>query len=127
MAEAALPTDDEAANMLPTPVGYQLLIALPESEETTEGGIILTEETKRREELGSICGLVLEMGPDAYKGADRNGNPRFPSGPYCEQGQWVMMKSYSGVRFLVGNREFRLINDDSVLGTVVDPKAVTKA
>lgn len=133
MTEAAvqeehdLPTDDEAADMLPKPAGFQLLIALPEEEEVTQAGIILPEETRKREMLGSICGLVLEMGPDAYKGVDRNGAPRFPSGPYCKRGEWVMMKSYSGVRFMMGNREFRLINDDSVLGTVLDPKAVVKA
>lgn len=113
---------------LPIPTGYKLLIALPESEEKTKGGIIKAAQTRETEEVGSIIGFVLAMGPDAYgASADRSGNQRFPSGPYCKVGDWIMMRSYSGTRFKVHGKEFRLINDDSVEAVVEDPTGVVKA
>lgn len=111
----------ETASQLPKPTGYKLLIALPQPEETTEGGIIKAAQTLQQEEIGSIVGFVLEMGPDAYQSKDR-----FPSGPYCKKGEWIMMRSYSGTRFKVHGKEFRLINDDSVEAVVEDPRGVVK-
>jgi co-chaperonin GroES (HSP10) len=109
------------ASRMPVPSGYKILIALPEADEKTEGGIIKAEETKRIEEIGSVCGFVLAMGPDCYKDESR-----FPSGPYCKVGDWVMMRSYSGSRFAIDGREVRLINDDSVEAVVEDPRGITK-
>ena len=73
-------------------------------------------------EIGSICGFVLKMGPDAYQNAER-----FPNGPYCDEGEWILMRSYSGTRFKVHGKEFRLINDDSVEAVVEDPRGIEKA
>lgn len=109
------------AKQLPDPKGYKLLIALPDPEKTTSGGIIKADETLRMEEIGSIVGFVLKMGPDAYNDAEK-----FPTGPYCKQGDWVMMRSYSGTRFKVHGKEFRLINDDSVEAVVEDPRGIVK-
>jgi co-chaperonin GroES (HSP10) len=111
----------ETASQLPKPVGYKILIALPQPEETTEGGIIKATQTLQQEEIGSIVGFVLKMGPDAYKSADR-----FPNGAYCQEGDWIMMRSYSGTRFKVHGKEFRLINDDSVEAVVEDPRGIMK-
>ena len=113
---------EKLASQLPKPTGYKLLIALPDPEEKTEGGIIKASQTLQAEEIGSIVGFVLEMGPDAYQSSDR-----FPTGPYCKKGDWIMMRSYSGTRFKVHGKEFRLINDDSVEAIVEDPRAVVKA
>ena len=113
---------EKTASQLPKPTGYKLLIALPDPEEKTEGGIIKASQTLQAEEIGSIVGFVLEMGPDAYQSSER-----FPSGPYCKKGDWIMMRSYSGTRFKVHGKEFRLINDDSVEAVVEDPRAVVKA
>ena len=113
---------EKLASQLPKPTGYKLLIALPDPEEKTEGGIIKASQTLQAEEIGSIVGFVLEMGPDAYQSSER-----FPSGPYCKKGDWIMMRSYSGTRFKVHGKEFRLINDDSVEAIVEDPRAVVKA
>ena len=75
-------TDEpKTASQLPDPKGYKLLIALPEPDEVTEGGIIKAKQTMEIEEIGSICGFVLKMGPDAYKD-----DKKFPSGPYCDEG-----------------------------------------
>ena len=111
----------DKAKQLPVPKGYKILIALPEIEETTKGGIIKASETRRVEEVGSIVGFVLEMGDDCYQ--DKN---RFPNGPYCEKGDWIIMRSYSGTRFMVHGKEFRLINDDSVEAVVQDPRGIVK-
>ena len=111
----------DKAKQLPVPKGYKILIALPDIEETTKGGIIKASETRRVEEVGSIVGFVLEMGDDCYQ--DKN---RFPNGPYCEKGDWIIMRSYSGTRFMVHGKEFRLINDDSVEAVVQDPRGIVK-
>tara|TARA_R100001082_G_scaffold94165_1_gene61032 strand:+ start:3211 stop:3564 length:354 start_codon:yes stop_codon:yes gene_type:complete len=115
-------TDEpKTASQLPDPKGYKLLIALPEPDEVTEGGIIKAKQTMEIEEIGSICGFVLKMGPDAYKD-----DKKFPNGPYCDEGDWILMRSYSGTRFKIHGKEFRLINDDSVEAVVEDPRGVEK-
>jgi len=114
--------EDQKAKQLPEPSGYRILIALPNPEEKTEGGIIKSASLVERESVGSICGFVMKLGPDAY--ADER---RFPNGAYCKEGDWIIMRSYSGTRFLVHGKEFRLINDDSVEAVVEDPRGVVKA
>jgi len=113
--------EPKTASQLPDPKGYKLLIALPEPDEVTEGGILKAKQTMEIEEIGSICGFVLKLGPDAYKD-DR----KFPNGPYCDEGDWILMRSYSGTRFKIHGKEFRLINDDSVEAVVEDPRGVEK-
>jgi co-chaperonin GroES (HSP10) len=109
------------ASQMPKPKGYKILIALPEPDERTDGGIIKASQTIHAEEVGSIVGFVLDMGPDAYA------NPgRFPTGPFCKKGDWIVMRSYTGTRFLVHGKEFRLINDDSVEAVVEDPRGIVK-
>ena len=115
------PADSQVASQLPKPTGYKILIALPAPEEKTGGGILKSAKTLEAEEVGSIVGFVLGMGPDAYSSSER-----FPSGPYCKLGDWVMMRSYSGTRFKVHGKEFRLINDDTVEAVVEDPRGVVK-
>ena len=109
------------AKQLPQPKGYKLLIALFEPDEMTEGGILKSAKTLNDEEVGSIVGLVLKLGDDAY--TDPN---RFPTGPYCRKGEFILMRSYSGPRFKVHGKEFRLINDDSVEAVVEDPRGILK-
>ena len=113
--------EQKTASQLPDPKGYKLLIALPEPDEATEGGILKAKQTLDLEEIGSICGFVLKMGAEAYKDASR-----FPNGPYCDEGDWVLMRSYSGTRFKIHGKEFRLINDDSVEAVVQDPRGIEK-
>tara|TARA_B100000965_G_scaffold404071_1_gene433799 strand:+ start:607 stop:1020 length:414 start_codon:yes stop_codon:yes gene_type:complete len=119
----AVKTEEEprTAHQLPDPKGYKILIALPEPDEKTEGGILKAKQTLHVEEVGSICGFVLKLGPDAYKD-----ETRFPSGPYCKEQDWIVMRSYSGTRFRIHGKEFRLINDDSVEAVVEDPRGVEK-
>lgn len=108
---------------VPIPKGWKLLIALPVFEEkATESGIILTDATKKAEETASVLGYVMAMGEDAYKDTIK-----FPSGAWCSIGDFIIMRSYSGTRFNVGGHEFRLINDDTVEGVIVDPSGFTRA
>lgn len=112
---------EEIEEILPIPRGYKVLVACPEMEETTEGGIIIASETRNKESTASIFGRVIEFGEDAYGDYDK-----FPSGPYCKPGDWVIFRSYSGTRFKVQGQEFRLINDDSVEAVVEDPRGIER-
>jgi len=107
---------------LPEPVGYKILIAMPDVNAATKGGVLLPDELKQRETTASIIGLVVGLGPSAYKDKEK-----FPDGPYCEKGNFVVFRSYSGTRFKVGDTEFRLINDDSIEATVDDPTGFERA
>jgi len=109
------------AKALPEPVGYRILIAIPEKEQATEGGILLPEETRKREEAASVVGMVLKLGPDAYGDSER-----FPKGPWCKEGDFIVMRSYSGTRLEVHGQEFRIINDDSIEAVVEDPRGIKK-
>ena len=110
------------ASQLPEPKGYKLLIALPEVEETTESGIIKSAESRHEESIATVVGWVMSMGPDAYVNYGR-----FPNGPYCQVGDWVVFRAFSGTRLKIHGKEFRLINDDTVEAVVEDPRGVERA
>ena len=114
--------ESKTASQLPEPKGYKLLIALPEIDETTEGGIIKSVQSQHEESIATVVGWVMSMGPDAYSDFSR-----FPSGPYCEEGDWVVFRAFSGTRLKIHGREFRLINDDTVEAVVEDPRGVERA
>ena len=116
---AEIDTDQEShkSTQMPEPSGYKILIALPDVEEATEGGIIKAEETRYAESVATIVGFVLKMGPDCYKD-----QKRFPSGPWCSEGDFILMRTYTGTRFRVHGKELRLINDDSVEAVIDDPR-----
>ena len=113
---------DDLHAKLPEPTGYRLLIALPEIDEKTEGGVIMPDGLRRDESTASIIGFVIKAGSDAYSDKER-----FPNGPWCKEGDFVIFRSYSGTRFKVAGKEFRLINDDTVEGVVDDPRGYTRA
>lgn len=113
---------DEVMAKLPKPSGYRLLIAIPEVSTKTAGGVYIPDERRNSEETASIIGLVLKVGPEAYSDANR-----FPNGPWCKEGDFVIFRSYSGTRFKVLGKEFRLINDDTVEAVVEDPRGYSRA
>lgn len=121
--ETVLPaTAEEKAKQLPDPVTYHLLCALPEVEESTEGGILKSAQSIHFEEVLSPVLFVVKMGPDAYKDTSR-----FPSGPSCKVGDFVLLRPNSGTRVKIHGREFRIINDDSVEAVVDDPRGIRRA
>ena len=101
---------------VPVPVGYNLLLSIPQVEETYAGGILKIDQEKSREEVSTIVMRVIDMGADAYKDKDK-----FPSGPYCKPGDYVLVEAYAGLRFKIHTKElFRIISDDMVQATVAD-------
>ena len=113
---------DVETSVLPIPKGYKLLIYVPELKKKTAGGILIPEASLDREKTASIVGLVLAKGPDAYGDLDK-----FKSGPWVEEGDWAMFHSYSGTRFRVAGKEYRLINDDTIEAIVPKPEVVERA
>jgi len=112
---------EEKARQLPKPSGYKILCAIPEQEKEYDGGIIKADETIRNEETLTTVLFVVDLGPDCYKD-----EKRFPSGPWCKKGDFVLVRPHSGTRLVIHDREFRIINDDTVEGVVEDPRGVRR-
>ena len=115
-------TAEEKAKQLPEPSGYRILCAIPEIDETYESGIVKADSTMHYEEVLSTVFFVVKMGPDCYKDPSR-----FPSGPWCKVGDFILARPNSGTRLKIHGREFRIINDDTVEGVVDDPRGITRA
>ena len=119
--EITPPVEEDKRKQLPEPKGWKILVAMPQADETTDGGIIKASSTIRDEEVSNICGYVMKLGPDAYKDTKRF------SEPWCKKGDWVIFRAYSGTRIVMYGQEFRLINDDTVEAVVDDPTGVVRA
>jgi co-chaperonin GroES (HSP10) len=115
-------SEEEKARQLPEPAGYHILVALPEAEEKYDSGLIKADETRRYEEVLSTVFFVVALGPDCY-----NDPTKFPNGPWCKKGDFVLARPNSGTRLKIHGREFRLINDDSVEAVVQDPRGISRA
>jgi co-chaperonin GroES (HSP10) len=114
-------TAEEKARQLPEPSGYRILCAIPEVDDTYDSGILKADTTMHYEEVLSTVFFVVKMGPDCYKDASR-----FPTGPWCKVGDFILARPNSGTRLKIHGREFRIINDDSVEGLVEDPRGITR-
>ena len=112
-------SEEEKAKQLPIPKGYKILVTLPDIEEEYENGIIKAGTTVYHEQLLSNVLFVVELGDMAY-----TDQTRFPTGPWCKKGDFVMCRANTGTRFKIHGREFRLINDDSIEAVVEDPRGV---
>jgi co-chaperonin GroES (HSP10) len=113
---------EEKATQLPKPSGYHILVALPEADEKYDSGLIKADETRRFEEVLATVFFVVELGPDCY-----NDKEKFPTGPWCKAGDFVLARPNSGTRLKIHGREFRLINDDTVEAVVQDPRGISRA
>ena len=114
-------TDERKAKQLPDPSGYRILCGIPNIEEQYESGILKSDLTLQHEELLTTVLFVVKMGPDCYKDA-----ARFPSGPWCKEGDFILVRPHAGTRLKIHGREFRIINDDSVEGIVEDPRGISR-
>jgi hypothetical protein len=114
-------TAEEKATQLPKPSGYHILCAIPETDKEYESGLVKADETIRIEEVLTTVLFVVDLGPDCYKNKDK-----FPTGPWCKKGDFVLVRPNSGSRLVIHNREFRMINDDTVEGTVDDPRGIKR-
>jgi len=104
---------------LPKPTGWRLLVLPFKMPEKTKGGLFLGQDTLERQQVASTCGLILETGPDIY-----NDKEKFPEGPWCKKGDWVIFARYAGSRIQIDGGEVRLLNDDEVLATIDDPEDI---
>jgi co-chaperonin GroES (HSP10) len=114
-------TAAEKGKQLPVPSGYRILCAIPEAEKEFDGGIVKSDITLQNEETLTTVLYVVKLGADCYKD-----QTRFPSGPWCKEGDFVLIRPHAGSRLVIHGREFRMINDDSVEGTVDDPRGIKR-
>jgi co-chaperonin GroES (HSP10) len=115
-------TAEERARQLPEPTGYHILCAIPDIDECFESGIIKADSTLHAEEVLSTVFFVVSMGPDCYKDTTR-----YPTGPWCKVGDFVLARPNSGTRLKIHNKEFRLMNDDCIEAVVQDPRGISRA
>lgn len=112
---------EEKAKQLPDPATYHLLCILPEANESYDSGILKADKTVQFEELLTPVLFVVKLGPDAFKD-----EKRFPSGPSCKVGDFIVVRPNTGTRMKIHGREFRIINDDSVEAVVQDPRGISR-
>jgi len=115
-------TAEEKAKQLPEPTGYHILVALPEVEDKFDSGLLKSDVTKHEEQVLATVFFVIKLGPDCYKD-----DKRFPNGPWCKEGDFILARPNSGTRLKIHGREFRLINDDTVEAVVQDPRGISRA
>ena len=109
-----------ALERLPQPTGYRVLIIPYYPDEKTRGGLLIPDSVRDQEAFASVAAYVVKLGPDAYKDPDK-----FPSGPWCREKEWVLIGRYSGNRFKVEGLEVRIINDDNIIASILDPKDIS--
>ena len=104
---------------LPVPTGWRLLVLPFTPKEKTKGGIIIAQESLEKLRIATNCGYVIKLGPLAYHDKEK-----YPTGPWCKKGEWVIFARYAGSRLPIEGGEVRLLNDDEVLGTIDNPESV---
>ena len=119
--------DEEEANRnkppegdsLPQPTGWRILVLPFQPKRITKGGVHIADTAAERQHVATVCGLVLEVGPDCYRDKER-----YPRGPWCKKGDWVMFARYAGSRFKIEGGEIRILNEDEILATIQDPEQI---
>ena len=104
---------------LPQPTGWRLIVLPFKMDERTKGGIIMNESTLEKQQVASQCGNVLAMGPQCYTDKER-----YPEGPWCKVGDWVIFARYAGSRIQIEGGEIRLLNEDEILATIKNPEDI---
>jgi hypothetical protein len=115
-------TAEKKAKQIPEPSGFHILCMVPEVEDKFDSGLVKAESTIGFEERLTTVLFVMKLGPDCYKDP-----ARFPSGPWCKEGDFILVRPNSGSRLKIHGREFRIINDDTVEGLVDDPRGIARA
>jgi co-chaperonin GroES (HSP10) len=113
-----LPTD-KVLERLPNPTGWRILVLPYKGQGKTKGGILLTDETVQEQSYTTVTGLVLKMGTECYDNKER-----FPNGPWCKKGDWIIFGRYAGSRFGIEGGEVRILNDDEIIAVVKDPEDI---
>ena len=109
----------EETEKLPKPTGWRIIVLPFRMDEKTKGGIFMGQDTLDKQQVASQCGNVLAMGPQCYKDKER-----YPDGPWCKKGDWVIFARYAGSRIQIEGGEIRLLNEDEILATVKNPEDI---
>lgn len=113
---------EEKATQLPKPQGYRILCAIPEAEKTFDNSLLEKADiTMHHEEVLTTVLFVVDLGADCYKDEQK-----FPTGPWCQKGDFILVRPNAGTRLVIHGREFRIINDDSVEAVVADPRGIRR-
>ena len=107
---------------IPQPSGWRMVLFPLKLQGKTKGGVLLTDDTVTESQVTTNICKVLKMGPECYKDKDK-----FPSGPWCKEGDWVLITRYAGSRIRIDGGELRIINDDEILAVVDDPRDILPA
>jgi|TARA_R100000655_G_scaffold58146_1_gene96541 co-chaperonin GroES (HSP10) len=110
--------DTPLTDRLPQPTGWRVLVMPYQGASKTHGGLYIPDEIRDREAIATVVAYVLKIGPLAYKDPNKFGTD---SEPWCKEGQWVCIGRYSGSRFKIDGGEVRIINDDEVIATILEP------
>lgn len=115
-------SQEQKGKQLPEPSGYHILVALLDAEETFESGLIKADVTRHHEEILATVFFVVKLGPDCY-----TDKARYPTGPWCKEGDFILARPNSGTRLKIHGKEFRIINEDTVEAVVNDPRGISRA
>jgi len=111
--------DEKILDRLPDPTGWRMLVLPYKGQGKTKGGVILTDETMQERGYTTVTGLILKMGTECYDNKER-----FPNGPWCKKGDWIIFGRYAGSRFGIEGGEVRILNDDEIIAVVKDPEDI---
>ena len=111
--------DASVMDRIPKPTGWRIAILPYRGATKSKGGIVLAEETQKRTQLSTVVGYVLKVGDLAYADFEK-----FPNGPWCKEGDWVVFGRYAGARITIDGGEIRILNDDEIVGLVNDPEDI---
>ena len=111
--------NEKVLERLPNPTGWRMLVLPYKGQGKTKGGVLLTDKHMEERTYTTVTALVLKMGPECYKNEER-----FPNGPWCKKGDWIIFGRYAGSRFGIEGGEVRILNDDEIIAVVKDPEDI---
>jgi len=114
--------DVNLLDRLPTPTGYRILVLPYAGPKKTKGGLYLSDKTQATIQMTTVCAYVLKVGDLAYKDKEK-----FPNGPWCNKGDWVIFGRYAGARFKIEGGEVRILNDDEIIARIKNPEDILHA
>jgi co-chaperonin GroES (HSP10) len=112
--------DQSTLDRIPKPTGWRIVVLPFRPPKKSKGGIMLAEQAVERQQIATVCGYVVSTGPLAYADTEK-----FPFGPWCKKGDWIVFGRYAGARIGIDGGEIRILNDDEVLATINDPEDIT--
>lgn len=111
--------DQSVLDRIPKPTGWRIVVLPFKPPKKSKGGIVLADQAIDRQQIATVCGYVVDTGPLAYADTDK-----FPEGPWCKKGDWIIFGRYAGARIQIDGGEIRILNDDEVLATIKDPEDI---